>query len=57
MVLFFECRQLVDVDTGLRHAVNIVMDKVDAVRVSTDGYGFYKMKEYLQRRTFRKMKF
>ena len=46
-----------DVDTGLRHAVNIVMDKVDAVRVSTDGYGFYKMKEYLQRRTFRKMKF
>jgi len=54
MVLFFECKQLVDVDTGLRHAVNIVMDKVDAVRVSTDGYGSYKMKEYLQRRKWSK---
>ncbi len=57
IALFFECKQLVDVDTGLRHRTKMAIDRLKDVKIYDGGHGSYRMREYLHRRRWSKRKF
>jgi len=51
---FFECRQLLDPDTGLRHSTIIAINKLEEVHLQLQIGGFPRLRKYLSNRGYQK---
>ena len=50
IALFFECRQVYDPDSGLRHPTNININKLSEVKLPNIVFKYQRMREYLDTR-------
>ena len=52
VALLFECEQIFDVDTGLRHPTRIAVSKSTMVEFSESVFNYQRIGEYLARKEF-----